>query len=153
MSDYNQAIKLDPDDANVLFRRGLLYARNQEYVRAISDFDKAINIDPKNAEYFYERGQAYEGASIFGGGSDAWRKYYRRNLKDWKEAEGLPSHRADYLFARADAYGVKAQYDLAIVDYDEAIRLHPMLTWAIGNRVEVIRRRDKLGCAQAAACK
>ena len=44
----------------------------------------------------------------------------RRSLEDWEAAESLPSHRADYLFARAEAYAITAQYDLAIADYDEA---------------------------------
>src|ERR1043166_1245045 len=59
IADYDQAIKLDPKNANALRFRALAYYRKQDYLHAIADFDEAIRIDPGNAEVFYQRGTAY----------------------------------------------------------------------------------------------
>src|SRR5579871_5052682 len=62
IEDYDQAIRLDPDNAaNAFNARGLDYFRSGNSERAIQDFDQAIRLDPNLAEAFGRRGAAYAG--------------------------------------------------------------------------------------------
>src|SRR4051812_7421179 len=49
IEDYDQAIKLNPNDADVFVNRGNAYARKGQNDRAIQDFDQALKLDPNNA--------------------------------------------------------------------------------------------------------
>jgi tetratricopeptide (TPR) repeat protein len=46
IQDFDQAIKLDPNNAVAFDNRGIAYGHKREYDRAIQDFDKAIRLDP-----------------------------------------------------------------------------------------------------------
>ena len=46
IEDYDEALKRDPDRANVLFLRGWAYSGKGDYDRAIIDFMRAIDLDP-----------------------------------------------------------------------------------------------------------
>jgi len=48
--DFNQAIRLDPNNADAYYRRGDAYFWKQDYDRAIVDFNQAIRLDPNNAD-------------------------------------------------------------------------------------------------------
>ena len=56
MTDYDEAIRLDPRSANVrLFRSGL-FGNAANYDRAIEDLSEAIRIDPGVALLYTRRG-------------------------------------------------------------------------------------------------
>src|SRR5262249_38491274 len=42
VKDYDQAVKLNPNDADVFFRRGVAHGMLDDTDRAIDDFDQAI---------------------------------------------------------------------------------------------------------------
>jgi tetratricopeptide (TPR) repeat protein len=46
IQDFDQAIRLDPNNPVAFFSRGNVYARQGEYDHAIDDFDQAIRLDP-----------------------------------------------------------------------------------------------------------
>ena len=56
LADYNMAIQLDPDDAQVYFNRGLVRIELKEYPDALVDFNKAIDLNPNNADAYDHRG-------------------------------------------------------------------------------------------------
>jgi tetratricopeptide (TPR) repeat protein len=60
ISDYSQAIRLDPNYGVAYSNRGKAYYLKHDYDRAISDFDKAIQLDLKSAVGYYNRGSAYD---------------------------------------------------------------------------------------------
>ena len=60
IEDLNQAIQLDPNDADLFNNRGLAYNDKGENDRAIEDFNQAIRLNPDLAEAFYNRGNTYE---------------------------------------------------------------------------------------------
>jgi tetratricopeptide (TPR) repeat protein len=94
------------------YNRGLAYLLKDQYDRAIEDFDQAIRINPNYALAFNSRGHTYFG-------------------------KGLGACRPASL--RPCALAV-AQYDRAIEDFDQAIRLNPndaMAAWAYGERSTV----------------
>ena len=47
ISDFSQAIKINPQGTEAFLYRGFVYADRKDYGRAISDFDEAIRIDPQ----------------------------------------------------------------------------------------------------------
>jgi tetratricopeptide (TPR) repeat protein len=59
ISDFDQALQLDPKLARAYHNRGYTYANKRDYDRAISDYDQAIRLDPKDAFAYYDRGMAY----------------------------------------------------------------------------------------------
>jgi tetratricopeptide (TPR) repeat protein len=59
MNDYNQAIRLNPDDARAYYNRGNSYRKQGDYQSAIADFNEAIRLNPNLVEAYYDRGVSY----------------------------------------------------------------------------------------------
>lgn len=59
MTDFKNAIALDPNDADAYNNRGLAYFRQGNLTQAIADFTRAIEIKPGQAELFNNRGLTY----------------------------------------------------------------------------------------------
>lgn len=59
LSDYNSAIRLDPNYADAFDNRGNTYFKTGDNQRAIADFDRAIEIKPDFALAFSNRGYVY----------------------------------------------------------------------------------------------
>ena len=58
IADYNQAIKLKPDYAEVYYNRGLAKFQSGDNQGAIADFNQAIKLNPDDAKAYYLRGAA-----------------------------------------------------------------------------------------------
>jgi tetratricopeptide (TPR) repeat protein len=113
------------------YNRGLAYTLKDQYDRAIEDFDEAIRINPTYALAFKGRGNVYL--------SDG---QYDRAIEDFDHVIGLNPNDAWAFVGRGGAYFGKgvaacrpaslppcalaiAQYDRAIEDLDQTIRLNP----------------------------
>lgn len=59
LSDYDEAIRLNPSNAKALNNRGASYFEKSEYDRAIQDLDQAIKLQPDYSRAFRNRGDAY----------------------------------------------------------------------------------------------
>jgi tetratricopeptide (TPR) repeat protein len=62
ISDYDQAVKLKPDDADVYKYRGDAYSDKGRHDQAIADYDQAIKLESDYALAYYHRGNVYEKA-------------------------------------------------------------------------------------------
>ena len=60
LTDFDQALRLDPRLVEALCGRGLVWYHKKEYDRAIAEYDEAIRLDPKKAAIYYARGLAWE---------------------------------------------------------------------------------------------
>jgi len=60
IADYTQAIRLDPDLAEVYGVRGLAYSQKGDFDKAIADCNQAIRLGPDFAEAYTNRGVAYD---------------------------------------------------------------------------------------------
>ena len=49
IADYDQAVRLNPNDAAVYRFRGYAYSVSQQHLQALADFDQAIRLDPTDA--------------------------------------------------------------------------------------------------------
>ncbi|HMF20557.1 MAG TPA: tetratricopeptide repeat protein [Pseudolabrys sp.] len=121
--DYNEAIRLDPNNARAIFYRGAAYGNKDDLDRAIADFNEAIRLDPNHARAFYNRGLAYGKK-----GDNA------RAIADYDESIRLDPKYALAFNNRGFVYSKKGEYARAITDYDEAIRLDPNNALAFVNR-------------------
>jgi tetratricopeptide (TPR) repeat protein len=50
IADYDQAIRLDPKDADYYNDRGLAYYAKGDYDRAIADFQQVLRINPADSD-------------------------------------------------------------------------------------------------------
>lgn len=61
LADYEEALKLNPENTSALNNRAVLSNNKGEYDRAIRDLDQAIKLKPDFAMAFRNRGDAYRG--------------------------------------------------------------------------------------------
>lgn len=58
ISEYEQALSIDPYSPDIYFSRGLVFLRSGDYDDAIADYDQAITLSGEANSYF-NRGTAY----------------------------------------------------------------------------------------------
>ena len=58
ISDFTEAIKINPKFGNAYYNGGLAKLNLKDYEGAISDFTEAIKINPQDGDAYYERGEA-----------------------------------------------------------------------------------------------
>ena len=114
IADYDEAIRLDPNNALALVNRGWSYERKGAYDRAIADYDEAIEADPKYSLAYNNRG---------------WIRYLQgdpdRAIADYTVAIRLDPKDPTAYINRCDAYNRKGEPDRAIPDCEAVIRLDP----------------------------
>jgi tetratricopeptide (TPR) repeat protein len=59
LSDYNQALNINPRLAEAYNNRGFLYYQQGKSDLALSDFNQALNINPRYATAYNNRGTLY----------------------------------------------------------------------------------------------
>jgi tetratricopeptide (TPR) repeat protein len=132
IAEYNEAIRLNPVNAEVWGSRGQAYLLKEQYDRAIIDLSEAISLDPKYAWIWAERGEAYR-----------LKEEYDRAVADFNEAIRLDSKSAFAWGHRGQVYLSKRDYDRAIADLSEAIRLDPRSGWKLAERGEGYRLKGE----------
>ena len=130
ISDFDEAIKLDPKDALVFGMRGDAYKNKGDLDRAITNYDEVIKLDPKDALAFSMRGDIYKDK----GDLD-------RAIANYDEAIKLDPKIAAISNNRGNAYEAKGNLDRAITNYDEAIKLDPKYTVAFFNRGNIYKKK------------
>jgi tetratricopeptide (TPR) repeat protein len=65
MRDYDEAIRLDPENAHAFNNRGIIRLELGDPGRAIADFDRAIGEEPSYAKSFRNRGLARMEQELF----------------------------------------------------------------------------------------
>lgn len=125
ISDYNNAMSLDPNNALYYFNRGSASGSVRDYDRAIADFDRALALQRDFAEAYVGRALAYLKSSR----AD-------RALGDSERAVRLAPRSARALAVHADVLAALDRVEEAIVNYRKALSVDPTMTEA----VEAIRR-------------
>jgi tetratricopeptide (TPR) repeat protein len=114
IKDLDRAIQLDPTHADWYSLRGASYQDEGDYDKAIKDFDEVLRLDPNNEHAYDRRGETW----LIKGRYDAACEDFEAVLRLCKYGHAY----AYYNCGRA-RHG-KRQFDEAIKDYDQAIRLH-----------------------------
>ncbi|MBR1806299.1 MAG: tetratricopeptide repeat protein [Selenomonadaceae bacterium] len=120
---FDEAIQLNPNNADAWRGRGTAYAGLKQYERAIQDYDKAIQLNPNLYQAYNNRGNAYNELG-----------QHERAIQDYNKAIQLNPNYATMYYNRGVAYGELKQYEREIQDYDKAIQLKPNYANAYHNR-------------------
>jgi len=72
ISDYSEAIAIDPKNAAAYSNRGDIYLLKGQYDATIADFSNVIEINPKLSVFYYLRGNAYFKKKDF---ANTWNDY------------------------------------------------------------------------------
>jgi tetratricopeptide (TPR) repeat protein len=141
LADYDKAIALDPKLAAAHVGRGAVFtykAARNDPDRAIVEFNTALVIDPNSARAYLGRARAYQHKC--GACPDA----VRDASEAVRLAAGDQDTLGDALDLRSDLLIVRGDYDGAIRDYDELIRLYPPNSGALAARGDALRRKHAL---------
>ena len=137
LGDMNDAIRLNPKSSRWFNSRGILWRDKQDHGKAIADYSEAIRLDPNSGDAYNNRGLSWMD-----------KKEYEKAIADYDQALKLkdPNQKVGVLFLdettggdsvamvnsqavtltnRGLAWASKQNYDKAIADYEEAIRLAP----------------------------
>ena len=123
IKEYDQAIKLDPQNADAYFNRGVANFKLEQYKWAIADFDHVIKIDPKNSEAYKTRGII-----------KCELEQYEQAIADYDDAIEINPEYAEVYFNLGNAKNKLKQYEQAIADYNRAIEIDPEYAEAYNNR-------------------
>ncbi|MFO1099717.1 MAG: tetratricopeptide repeat protein [Xanthobacteraceae bacterium] len=173
IADYDEAIRLDPNNALALVNRGWSYERKGEYDRAIADYDEAMEADPKYSLAYNNRGWVRylqgdpdraiadytvairldpKDPTAYINRCDAYNRKGEpdRAIPDCEAVIRLdPKGASGGYNGRADAYLSKGQYDRAIQDYDKAIKIDPDFGRAHANRGLAYEKKGDIARARA----
>ena len=123
LADYNEAIRLEPDDAWAYLDRGWLRVDMADHRGAAADFDEAVRLNPDFAQAYSRRGLLRMDMAD-----------YRGAVADFDEAIRLDGGDVDAYYNRGVSRSAMGDRAGALTDYNEAIRLDPEHAWAYFNR-------------------
>jgi tetratricopeptide (TPR) repeat protein len=140
IEDFNQAIRLQPDDVAVHDNRGSAYYSMGQYQSAVEDYTMVIRITPNDSNAYNNRGNAYYGLG-----------QYQRAIEDFNQTIRLNQQDALAYNDRGFAYTQLGQYQPAIDDFNKAISLKSNYADAYANRgfTYFSQGNNKPGCADA----
>ena len=75
IADFNQAVRLNPNQAEAYNYRGVTKARKGDSEGAIADFDQAVQLDPKYDNGYLNRGIVRQTKRDFGGALSDYVRY------------------------------------------------------------------------------
>jgi len=86
LTDYNEALKLDPKLAQAWQLRGLVHFKFAHIDESIADFDRFIELMPDQAPYHWQRGISYYYAGRFEDGRKQFEMHQKVNPNDVENA-------------------------------------------------------------------
>jgi tetratricopeptide (TPR) repeat protein len=131
ITDFTDAININPNLAAAYFNRGNAYHNIKDYDKAIADYIHAIRLNPNDAAAYMFRGYAYFAKDD-----------HDQAIADYSQAIRLDPNYADAYINRGNSYFTKwsyvgetntADYNRAISDYNQAIRINPT-AWRYATR-------------------
>jgi len=122
LADFDQVIKLSPEDADGYYNRGLTYKKLHKPSLAVVDYTTAISHNPKYAKAFNNRGGVYGEQGKF-----------KLAVADFDRAIDIDPGDASSYFNRGLAFYSLGNYPQAIEDLQKAIDLDPRYRKAYEN--------------------
>ena len=137
LTNYDKAIKLNPENIYTYCQRGNVKAALGKYKKAMADYDKAIKLNPEDLSVYYLRGNV---KIAFDKREEAvvdFDKIIRLNPDDADaySSRGEIRFRLGVAeFSRGNVEKAQELYEAAIEDYTQAIKLNPEDTEVISKR-------------------
>lgn len=123
----NNAIRLQPNDAEAYYNRGIAYDNLGRHQQAIKDYSQTVRLKPDYAEAFHNRGTLYNTTG-----------QYQLAIADFNESIRINPGEADNYIGLGFAYDQLGQHQQAITEYSKAIALKPDNARAYNNRGLII---------------
>lgn len=114
ISDYSEALRLNPRYTEALAGRALSYSLQGDFDKAISDNTEAIKVDPAMFRAYYNRGVVYQDANDCSAA-----------MRDFTAAIRIKPTLGEALINRAICHFDAKRHDLAFADADKAVELDP----------------------------
>jgi tetratricopeptide (TPR) repeat protein len=156
LPDLNEAVRISPNDADIVRSRGLVLADLAKYDASLADLDKAIELDSENATTFevkaivLTRMGKYDEAlaaiekvqKLMPNSIAPWlqktrihslQKKLDEAIEDLNRAVAMDLGNVDVLLLRSALYLEKGDKQKALADAEEAVRLRPKYTGALRN--------------------
>jgi tetratricopeptide (TPR) repeat protein len=129
ISDFTEAIRLDPQDAAAYSDRANSWATKREYDNAIRDFTEAIRLDPKDVPNHFRRGLVR-----------AEKGEYENAVKDYDEAIRLDPKYSVALNYRAwlKATCPDGKYRDGNAAVEDAKRACELTEWKVGGYIDTL---------------
>ena len=163
---YTSVLQILPEDPNIYNNRGVLYARLGEYDKALSDYNKSIDLNPEQDSPYINRSDIYAHSNLLHNAIEDLNFLLSKNsqnvmalskkgillqkLGDNKTALELLNRaimidltNPDSYIARGLLLGESGQFDAAISDYEEALKLGAREKAIVFNDIAIIFRRKK----------
>ncbi len=160
IADLNEAIRLQPEDADFYAYRAKVYEIKGDPDRAIADYDGAARFEPERPSIYIGRAGSYQakgdsecaiadyGEAIRIDPLNAESHYeraryeqttgdYDQAIRDLTSAIEIDANDPEYRNSRGMAHRMKGKNDEAITDFSDAIRLDKTYWAAYLNRAEV----------------
>lgn len=139
ISDYTQAIVLDPKLPAAYLGRGMAFSQKKENDKALADLNRAIDLDPKLAHAWIERGVFLNNVK-----SD-----YDKAIADFNKAIDLNPTSAIAFANRGNTWRNKSDLTRALADLNKAIELNPRYAYAYQRRAQVYDSQGQKALADA----
>jgi tetratricopeptide (TPR) repeat protein len=136
LTDFSEAIKLDPNYANAYNNRGNIRDELGDKQGAIADYTQAIKINPNDADAYFNRGIVQDKLGD-----------KQRAIADYTQAIKINPNDADAYIERGNTLAELGDKPGAISNYTQAIKINPNDPDAYSNRGVF---RSQLGDKQGA---
>jgi tetratricopeptide (TPR) repeat protein len=127
LADYNEALRLDPANVLAYAGRAGLYRIQGDLEPALADSNEAIRLDPGYGAAYYTRGTVYHLLKDYENTRADWEHALRLNaeLAFIKESlEALRQEAAQDALSRGEVLAAQGEWEFALEDYNEALRLN-----------------------------
>ncbi len=119
IDEFNQALKLDPQDASTHFGSGLCCYEKGELSKALEEFERILELNPRHLQADYHLGLCYY-----------QNKEFSLALGHFKQAIMLDPQNKYVYYQLGQVYFEQRQYDLALEALKKAIEINPKMSSA-----------------------
>jgi tetratricopeptide (TPR) repeat protein len=123
VADFDQALKLAPDNVQILILRGDTSAAQGKFTQALADLDRAVSLAPRDPDAYTHRASAHSRKGATGAA-----------LQDYAQALAIDPDNFDALLSRSALYSESGDGKSAIADMDRALAVRPGNPMALYNR-------------------
>jgi tetratricopeptide (TPR) repeat protein len=136
--NFDEAIRLDPGDAQAYNIRGNTWDEMGVFERALADYNEAIRIDPDNPAVFHDRAILWQRQGALD-----------KALIDLDRAIRFSFSDANMYCDRGLVWYEKGRHDRAVADFNRAIKLDPNFAAACIDRGLILHRNSEFKLAFA----
>ncbi len=143
LTAYEQAIRLDPNDAAAHINKGNALRNLKRYKEALSAYDQAIRLNPNYAAAYYNKGVTLRSL-----------KRNEEAVSAYEQAIRLDPKKTDAYLGKGNALYDLKRHEEALRAYEQAIRLNPndaLAYYGIGIALEQLGKRGEAQNAYAKA--